>query len=446
MVLMMSGFLYVSWSSPSIPLLTSLDSPIGVALTKEEASWVVSVLALGMMPGSVSVNFLLDGIGRKKTMLIGAFLLFVPWILLIFAQSFIMLLVARIVGGIGIGISIGVIPLYGGEISEKQHRGTLCSLPPIGTVLAPILVYSIGPFVSFTVLAIICAIVPVIFCVTSYFIVESPYYLVKSNQPQAAENVLKYLSGTDNVDEWFKEIETNVRNDGTSNLKLSDLLFESNYRKSFLIILALKTFQQFSGSAVIGAYIQTIMEESQTTLSAETSSIIFATIQIPCVIMSSYFVDKFGRRLLLIISATGCALSLAGEGMYFYLLARKDVDLTKVFFVPTLLLTLYYIMMSFGIANLPFVAAGELFSSTSKKLGGTIFAFYGGFLMFTSNKMFNPIVENWGMHVAFWMFAGVCVLAMLFGLFLLPETKGKTFEEIQQMLGKKQTLDKHNSG
>ncbi|KAF5270569.1 hypothetical protein FQR65_LT05467 [Abscondita terminalis] len=440
----MGTFLYIGWSSPAIPLLTSSNSPIGVKLTKEESSWVVSVLALGIMSGSVIIGFVVDSIGRKKTMLLGAVLVIAPWILIIFAQSFIMLLVARLVGGFGFSISIGVIPLYIGEISEKHNRGTLCSFPPIGTVLSTVLIYTVGLFVSFTTLAIICASVPMISVLGFYFIPESPHYLIKINQPQAARNTLKYLTGTDNVDEWFKEIETIVHNDGSSNFKLSELLYDRNHRKSFMIIIALKTVGVFSGSVVINSYMQTILEESQTSLSVQTSSMIFAAIQIPCVIMSSYLMDKLGRRLLLIISSSGCAISLAGEGMYFYLLQRNDVDLSNAYFVPTLCLTLNYIMMWFGIANIPFVAAGELFTPKAKKLGGTIFAFYGGFLIFISSKIFTPIIEGWGIHVVFWIFAGVCVLAVLLGLFVLPETKGKTFEEIQEMLYGKRAPEKDN--
>ncbi|KAF5270584.1 hypothetical protein FQR65_LT05482 [Abscondita terminalis] len=443
-VLAFSSFLSVSWASPTIPLLTSNNSPIGVQLTGEEVSWVVSSLSLGTMLGSIILSFLIDTIGRKKTMLVAAFLLFVPWFLIIFANSLVMLLIARVVSGTGSGISIGVVSLYVGEIAEKKHRGTLCTMPTMGLVLATMFTYSVGPFVSYTTLAIVCGFAPFIFSVTSYFIAESPYYLIKINQRDSTKKTLKYLSGTDNVEEWMNEIEMTIQNDGTSKFKFKDLIFERNHRKSFLIVIALKTLNQFSGLLVINAYIQTIMEQSQTSLSAETSSLIFAAIQIPCVIVSSVLVDKFGRRPLLIISSLGCALSLAGEGVYFYLLQRKDADLSNSYFVPTLCLTLYFIMISFGISNIAFVALGELFTPKAKKIGGTVFAFYTGFLFFVSNKIFNPIVESWGMHVAFWIFAGVCLLGVFFGLFILPETKGKTFDEIQKILHGKEKSNKRS--
>ncbi|KAF5289702.1 hypothetical protein FQR65_LT11756 [Abscondita terminalis] len=441
-ILSFSSFLYVSWASPTIPLLTSSNSPIGVQLTGEEVSWMVSSLSLGMMLGSIILSFLIDSIGRKKTMLVAAFLLFAPWFLIVFADSIVMLVIARVVGGTGSGISIGVVYLYVGEIAEKKHRGTLCTMPTIGLVLATILMYSIGPFVSYTILAIVCGFVPFTFIVTSYFMAESPYYLIKINQRENAKESLKYLSGTDNVEKWMSEIEITIQNDGTSKFTFTELIFERNHRKSFLIVIGLKTLYLFSGLLVINAYIQTIMEQSQTSLSAETSSLIFAAIQIPCVIISSVLVDKFGRRPLLIISSLGCALSLAGEGVYFYLMQRSDVVLSNAYFVPTLCLTLYFIMISFGIANIAFVALGELFTLKAKKIGGTVFAFYTGFIIFVSYKTFNPIVESWGMHVAFWIYASVCVLGVFFGLFILPETKGKTFDEIQRILHGKEKYNK----
>ncbi|KAF5270582.1 hypothetical protein FQR65_LT05480 [Abscondita terminalis] len=319
-------YIYVPWSSPTIPLLTSTNSPIGVQLTKEEASWVVSVLAFGLMIGSTTVVLLIDRFGRKKTMVLGALLLLIPWILIIFAKSFITLLIARVVAGLGTGMTLGVMPLYVGEISQKEYRGALCSMPVIGVALGTIIVYAVGPFVSYITLALACASTPLVFLVAAYFIPESPYYLMKNNKFQATQDTLTYLAGHENVDEWLREIQITIQNDGTSNLKLSQLFFERNHRKSLMILLALKTIQQFSGLAIISAYMQTIMKESQTSLSEETSSVIFAAIQIPSVLISSFLVDKFGRRPLLMISTFGCALSLAGEGLYFYLQAM-NVDL-----------------------------------------------------------------------------------------------------------------------
>ncbi|KAF5270581.1 hypothetical protein FQR65_LT05479 [Abscondita terminalis] len=436
--LMMATALPISWASPSLPLLTSPNSPIGVQLTNEEASWVVSVVSLGVMGGSIVLGFLIDKIGRKKLMILGSVLLFVPWILIVFAKSFIMLLVARILIGLGSGIAIGVIPLYIGEIAEKEHRGTLCSLISLGKVVASVIVYSVGPFISFVSLGILCAICSAMFLIGCYFIPDSPYYLIKRNQRQAAYDALKYLTKTGSTTEKLEEIEKTIQKDMDCNVKISKLLLQKNYRKSFLLVIALKTLQHFSGLFVIISYMQTIMKESESSLSEETSSVIFAAIQIPCVFVSSILCDKLGRRPLLIISSLGCALSLAGEGLYFYLQAI-EVDLSSAYFVPTLCLTLYFIMNTIGITNLPYVAAGELFTLNSKKVGGTVFAFYTGFLTFTATKIFNPIVEKWGMYVVFWVFAGVCVIGVFFGLFVLPETKGKSFGEIQEALNGNKT-------
>ncbi|KAK4874656.1 hypothetical protein RN001_014016 [Aquatica leii] len=430
-------FMYISWSSPTIPLLTSPNSPIGVQLTKEEASWVVSAMSLGMMPGSIISGLLIDKIGRKKLMLLAGLLILVPWLVVMFATSFAMLLSARIVAGVGNGIVAAVAPLYLGEISEKRSRGILTSAPSFGAVLATIIVLGIGPFVAFTTLAIVCATAPALFCLTIYFLPESPYYLIKTKQYQAAKNVLKTLLNSEDVDNWLKEIETTVKNDELHKLTPKKILFESNYRKSLLLAIAAKTLQQFSGMFAINPYLQTIMESSQTSLSPEISSVIFAAIQIPCVIISALLMDKLGRRPLLIISATGCCVSLVGEGVYFYLLKAQTVDLTGVYFLPTLFLAVYYIMIPIGIGNLAYVATGELFQTNFKKIGSSIFAFYSGFLSLVNLKMFNPITETWGMHAIFWIFAGGTFLGILFGVFVLPETKGKSFEEIQDILQKK---------
>ncbi|KAF5270586.1 hypothetical protein FQR65_LT05484 [Abscondita terminalis] len=308
----------------------------------------------------------------------------------------------------------------------------------IGSVIASAIVLGVGPFVSFKVLAVICALPSGIFCAIIYFAPESPYYLIKINKRQAASDVLKSLSKTQNSDNWLKEVETSVQQDEASKLTIRKLFLQTNYRNALLHVIAVKSLLQFGGYYAITAYLQTIMEESHTSLSAETSSVIFAVVQIPCVLISAYLIDTWGRRPLLMMSSAGCAVALIGEGTYFYLLQTQNVDLSSVYFLPTLFLVVFYIMLAVGIGSLPYVISGELFASNVKKIGGSMFAFYSGLLSFVNIKVFNPIAEAWGMHAVFWIFAGVCMCGIFYGLFVLPETKGKTFEEIQRNLGKKE--------
>ncbi|KAK4874657.1 hypothetical protein RN001_014017 [Aquatica leii] len=429
-----SMYMFVIWPSPSIPLLTSPNSPIGVQLTKEEVSWVVSVKSLGMIPGAFLTGVLMDRFGRRKSLILGGLLLFLPWIIIILFASLPMLILSRALSGVGAALVSGTVSIYIGEISQKDIRGRLAAIPSLGTVIAAIVILAVGPFVSFMTLAFICAVPSTIFCATCYFLPESPYYLVKIKQREAAYEVLRTLSKTTNTGSWLSEIETTVEKDESCQLKIKHLFLERNYRKSLGFVLAVKTLQQFCGLYAINAYLQTIMQESKTSLSPETSSVIFAAIQIPCVFLSIYLVDKVGRRPLLVVSSAGCAVALIGEGIYFYLLDTQKVDLSSVYFLPLLCLILYFIMVSVGIVHLLYVISGELFTTNVKKVGGSLIAFYSGLLSFVSLKIFSPVAAAWGVYTMFWIFAGVCILGVFFGLFILPETKGKSFDEIQTML------------
>lgn len=207
-----------------------------------------------------------------------------------------------------------------------------------------------------------------------------------------------------------------------------------------------------SGLPAIDAYLESIIKLTSSSISSELSSIIFGVVQLPAgmyvciiifnsiniflvtVLIASFLVDKFGRKPLLIISTLGCAIALAGEGMYFYLQDETDTDVSSLAWLPTTALALYLIMAPLGITTVIFVILGEIFPSNIKGIAISAFTVYGGSLSFFVSKFFAPIAKAWGTHSVFWIFGGICLSGAIFTWFCLPETKGRTFAEIQIIL------------
>lgn len=146
-----------------------------------------------------------------------------------------------------------------------------------------------------------------------------------------------------------------------------------------------------------------------------------------------------GRKPLLIASATGCAIALFAEGTYFYFQDVLETDVSSISWLPTTGIAVFVFMINVGIVTLPYVLLGELFATNIKGIGVSTFTLYGASLAFLVSKFFKPLANAWGEYTVFWIFGCICVLGIIFVLTVLPETKGKSFSEIQAILKRKTT-------
>ncbi|XP_031353524.1 facilitated trehalose transporter Tret1-like [Photinus pyralis] len=434
-VLELSVNTHLVWISPTLPCLLSNDSPIGRPLTDEESSWVIVSMNIGALCGCVLLALLFDILGRKPILLLGAVLVFSSWILIGVATSVGVLAFGRVVGGLGQGISIPCLNVYICEVSSKEIRGKLGAIPVVVSVFGNVFVLTAGPYLSYTILIICCAIFPVVFIVLFSFMPESPYHLIKINKERDAERSLQRLSKHtvchSEIEAMLQEIVETAKRDECSQTLLQ-LLRLKTFRKSLLIVAIADSVRIFSGMNFIGSYLQVIIGTSNMGLSHELFSVIYGLVQIPSVLLSGVLVDKFGRKPLFCISSLGAGVALIVEGIYLYL--QMTVDLSAVSSLPILCLTLFKIFVSFGIFYMPQLFGGELFSISSKKMGNLISMCYYYTLSFVYMKVFGTLSTVWGMYTIFWISAGACFLGVPFSLYILLETKGKSLEEIQNDL------------
>ncbi|KAF5294388.1 hypothetical protein FQR65_LT10753 [Abscondita terminalis] len=431
---------YLAWSSPTLPKITSEHSPIGTALSKDEASWVASSFLLGAIPGCIFAGWAVEKFGPKLSLLFCFIPLFLPWIVIIFAQSAIVLCIARFFAGSSFAIVTTSGSIYVGEISEKDIRGKLCTAFNIMKLTGSLFVLSIGPFVSYTALAISCGVLPVVFVILFYFMPESPHYLIKIGKMEEARLNLIRLSCNNRpkseIDEQLKEIEDTVLFAMQNKSTLWEMLSKKEYRKSVIVITGIKMIQQLTGYSAIEAYMQTIVESSGSSISPEISSIVCGVVQLPAALLAAVIVDKLGRKPLLIISCVGCGLALIGESVYFYLQDVVKDDVGSIAWLPTTGLMLYLIMNPIGIFTLPYVLLGELFATNIKAVALSASTIFGVTLGFLVTKFFEPISASLGLFACFAIFAAICFSGALFVYTVQPETKGKSFQEIQDKLNR----------
>lgn len=179
------------------------------------------------------------------------------------------------------------------------------------------------------------------------------------------------------------------------------------------------------------------MQDADTGIDANLSTIVVGIMQVIATFVSVMVVDKLGRRLLLLASASVMALSTIAMGVYFYMKENGD-SVESLGWLPVCSLCVFIIMFSIGFGPVPWLMMGELFASDIKGVAGSIAGTSNWVLAFIVTKTFVNLKEALGSGPTFWLFAGITVVGAIFVFVFVPETKGKSLNEIQQELeGKK---------
>ncbi|XP_070158880.1 facilitated trehalose transporter Tret1-like isoform X1 [Polyergus mexicanus] len=424
---------YFGWASPSLPILIEgKDETYPVRLTSEEASWVASLLMLGVMAGSIYCTFIVNVIGRKNTMLLSAVPSIISWLMIAFATSSWELYISRFLAGLSTGLAYSATLMYIGEISPADIRGTLGSMLTVISKIGTTFEYVIGPFLSVRNLAFVSLVGPCLFLVIFIWLPESPYYLMRRNARQKAIKSLVQLRGKDDVHKEADDIEQTIKVDMANNSGFRELLCVPGNRRALITVICLITIHQMSGVQAIEQYAELIFNQANSNLEGKYLTMILGTVQVISTIVCMFITDRSGRKSLLIISAIGSACSTTMIAIYFHL--HVYVDTSKLTWLPAIGVIMYIIMFSVGLSALPNAMVSELFPTNVKPLGTMVTIISSGVEAFGVTKLYLVIADNFGLHIPFWIFTACSLAGALFTLVYVPETKGKTLQQIQEKL------------
>lgn len=262
---------------------------------------------------------------------------------------------------------------------------------------------------------------------------ESPYFLIEKEKSQEARQNLTNLRGHDEVDEEFQRMEENIKESRENKGRFREL-FSADYRKGLVNLFVITIVVYFSGSTAIQDYSQTIFSKIDNILAPEEISIILAGVSLASVLVANLAVDHVGRKPLLLISVTGCALCNTIVGVYFYLSERKGADVSGYGWIPILSIMVFRVSSEIGLLMSKYIMIGENFPKHLKSVVGGSCMFVTAVAEAIVSKSFQPISENIGGDASFAIFAIVLYVSIPFIIWRVPETKGKTFEEILELL------------
>ncbi|KAL3267466.1 hypothetical protein HHI36_011589 [Cryptolaemus montrouzieri] len=428
----LSDGMHFGWSAPTIPKLLKPDSPIKIV--ENDVVWLEVLYMLFGLVGLPITVYLADKIGRQKSVLLASATSLVGWTLIGTGNHVAYLLVARSLVGAAADVAFVCSPMYVAEIAHPKIRGFLAGTIYVMELGGVLLVYCIAPFVSIRIPPMVGASIVITQLVIFPFLPESPYYHLYKGNEKAALKSLRRLRGTQDVDDELEEITASIRRQKSERGRPQDLILIKSNRRALIIMTILNAAQHMVGYTAILMNLHTILNAADATyIDSNIAAIVFSAVMFVSSIGSILTVDKFGRRLLLNISSIFSGICLVVVAV-FYNLKYTGVDVQSGTWIPLVFIMIYAAFFKFGIGTVPIVMTAELFPARVKALGMTVAD--GFYVLFASISIYvyQWLYENYGLHMAFYMFAGFAFLTFFLNLIYVPETKGKTLEEIQIML------------
>jgi len=436
----------LAWTGPALPFITVKENAAAVngtlaavngtlAITEAEGSWVGSLLPVGALLGALPAGYFSNLFGRKLTCASLAIPFVASWLLITYASSALHLYLARFIVGVATGASSAIAPMYVGEIAEASVRGSLGSFFQLMMTVGILYTYVLGAVVSYTSLAIFCGVVPIAFILMFFNAPESPVYLISKGRRSEAEASLKRLRGRGyDVSYELNELQKELEKSSANEVSFSDIFTRKAAFRGLIVSLGLMVFQQLSGVNAVIFYANSIFEDAGSTLDPAISTIIIGVIQVVVTYASSLLVDKAGRKILLLLSAAIMGICQGLLGLYFYL-KESGNDVSNITMIPLASVGLFIVIFSLGFGPIPWMMTGELFASDIKGPCTGIAVGLNWFLAFVVTKLFGPLKNVLGSGITFGIFGVICGIGVAFVLILVPETKGKSLDEIQRILG-----------
>lgn len=411
----------------------------GLGLSSLVHGATISSALIGCIIGGSISGLLASAYGRKKTLLLAAFLFFIsalgsgnpeflfftkgePTVGLLYMFNF-----YRIIGGIGVGLASAVSPIYIGEIAPADIRGRLVSINQFAIIFGMLVVYFVNWGIAngktlewinstgWRWMFLSEAIPAALFGFFLIFVPETPRYLAITNRDSKALDILTRINGAERAKEIFSEIKTTVE-------KSSGKLF--SYGKIIIVIgILLSVFQQFVGINVALYYAPRIFESMGAEKDASMlQTVVMGLVNVIFTVVAIMTVDKWGRKPLLMVGSVGMAIGMFAIGLLAFM---------KIIGISTLVFIIIYtasFMMSWG--PICWVLISELFPNKirGKAVAVAVAAQWAANYFISSTY---PAMMEFSSGGTYWFYGIMSIVSFFFVWKMVPETKGKTLEEME---------------
>ena len=416
----------ISVISGAIPFITEYFD-----LNEWWKGFVVSSVYIGCMAGASLAGRLSDRYGRKPMLIISALLFAISAIGSAISRDLGEFFIYRLIGGFGVGMASLLSPMYIAEIAPAKIRGRFVSLNQFTIVIGILVAY----FVNYLLVDIETnnwrwmfgseAVPSIIFFAGMFLVPESPRWLIKANKFDKATDILRKIGGDMFAKETQSHIRETLENETRGTFRQ---LFSKVLRPVLLIGIILAVFQQWSGINVIFFYAPDIF--SKTGINVETQlgqTVLVGVVNVTFTIVAILLVDRVGRKILILIGSAGMAICYIIIGSIF-----KSDNLQGFGLLIVVLFTIAFYATS--LAPVTWVLLSEIFPNRIRGLAMAVATFFLWMACYSLTLTFPVMMDKFEGAITFWIYAAICIAGFFFIWRYVPETKGKTLEELEQLL------------
>ncbi|KAG0334790.1 myo-inositol transporter [Podila horticola] len=500
-VLAIGGFLFGYDTGVIAGALLPIKEEFG--LTTQQQEFVVGGTTLGAILGGLLAGAMSDIMGRKPVTLLSSIVFIVGAALMTFAHQYWLLLLGRVVVGVGVGLAALVVPLYIGELAPSAYRGRLVTMNVLLITGGQLVAYLVSSGLTdvkdgWRWMMAISALPAILQLITLPFLPESPRYLIKKGDIPAAEAVLRRCMGLSDANDAYIAKEVDAIRESlelSHKTRYKDLLRKS-LRRPLIIACGLQLWQQLSGFNTAMYYSATILKMAgfPNAKSATLFSLLIAGTNMLMTMVAIKIIDRVGRRKILLVTIIGMIFGLVVLGVAFILISGFTVkqddcvqyndncaacltddrcffqDLTNSCqtmpwdgegkrptydgicpnrtqgikagsWLALASLVFYVAAYGLGLGNAPWLIQSELFplDIRGKATGMATACNFAGNLVISLT--FLTLTQRITATGTFWLYAGILVIAWLFIYYLVPETAGMNLEDIQELFREDSVLD-----
>jgi len=417
-----------------------------IASSANLQAWAMSSALIGCVLGAVTSGVISEKFGRKWPLLLSALLFTVASLGTGIASTYQMFIVFRIIGGVGIGLASALSPMYIAEVAPAHLRGRFVSLNQMTIVIGILAAQVINLLIADKVplgatdefirnswngligwrwMFYVCAFPASLFFILTFFLPESPRWLIKAGKTDKAFPTLNKIGGETYARDEMAAIHASL-NDVSEKVDFK-VLFSPKFRSILVIGVVLAVFQQWCGINTVFNYAEEIFTAAGYGVSDTLFNIVITgSVNLIFTLVAMFTVDKWGRKKLMLFGSIGLAINYLLLGTAYFLGIKGIAVLSLV----VIAIGIY----AMSLAPIVWVILSEIFPNRIRGAAMALATFSLWIACFVLTFTFPLLNKSFGAAGTFWVYAGICLLGFFFIMKRLPETKGKSLEEIEKMI------------
>jgi SP family galactose:H+ symporter-like MFS transporter len=405
---------------------------VGAVALEIVTSWVT----LGAMFGSLAGGYVADHFGRRRALLAAAVLFIVGALVEAFAPNVPVLAFGRLAAGFGVGVAAVAAPLYAAELAPAAQRGRFVSSYQLAITVGIFVAYLVDQALAgpegWRAMLGVSAVAGVLLALAVLSALESPRWFAKIGRPNDARSTLVALGAEGDADARLAAIQASLRLEHAETSWRD--VFAPRWRTPLKIGLGLAVLQQITGINAIIYYSDNIFAAAGfTTPAAQTAATTWGigAVNVLATFIAIAFIDRLGRRPLLIAGLIGMALSLAAVGFAFRQSGTTAGSEGAAGVITLGALVIFIISFAFSLGPVTWTVINEIYPGEVRGRAVAVATAVNWGAAFLVSEFFLSVVNAIGQAYTFWLFAAFCALGLVWVYFGVPETRGRSLEEIE---------------